>query len=183
MTPEIIVITGVQGAGKSTVGPILARRSKRGAYIDADVLQKMVESGQTWVTDTSAPGQTLADEAALQLRLRLHNACLLARSFCDAGFTAVIGDIILGERWEHLREELAGLPFRVVVLAPPVDTVIQRDAARSYTVGSEWGRHLDRELRATMTGIGIWLDSAGQTPDETVDEIMRRLPDEGLVES
>ena len=183
MTPEIIVITGVQGAGKSAVGPILARRFERGAYIDADVVQKMIVSGETWVTDTSAPGQPLADEAARQLRLRLHNACLLARSFRDAGFTAVIGDIILGERWEHLREELRGVPSRLVVLAPPVETVIQRDAARSYTVGSEWGRHLDRELRATMAGIGMWVDSAGQTPDETVDEIVRRLPDEGLVES
>ena len=31
-----IVLTGIQGAGKSTVGPLLAARFERGAFIDAD---------------------------------------------------------------------------------------------------------------------------------------------------
>lgn len=88
----------------------------------------------------------------------------------------------MSERWKHLRDDLRGVPFYLVVLAPDVETVIARDAARSYTVGAEWGRYLDREQRQTMTGVGLWIDSSKQTPDQTVDEIMRRL-DEGLIES
>jgi hypothetical protein len=34
-----------------------------------------------------------------------------------------------------------------------------------------------------MAGSGLWVDSSGQTAAETVDEIMSRLGDEGLVEA
>jgi len=30
-------------------------------------------------------------------------------------------------------------------------------------------------LRATMSGIGLWLDTSEQTPEETVEEILQRL--------
>jgi adenylylsulfate kinase-like enzyme len=179
--PAIIVVTGIQGAGKSTVGPLLAARFERGAYVEADALQKMIVSGGRWVTETSGAGD-IADEAGRQLRLRLRNACLVARSFYDAGFTAIIDDIIVGERWGHLREDLRGQSFYLVVLAPDVETVIARDAARDHVAGAEWGHFLDGELRKTMASIGLWVDSARQSPEETVEEIVKRL-DEGLVES
>ncbi len=180
--PAIIVVTGIQGAGKSTVGALLAARFERGAFVEADALQKMIVSGGEWATETGEPGGPMTEETRRQLRLRLRNACLLARSFREAGFTAVIDDIIIGERWDHLREDLAGLPFYFVVLAPEVETVITRDAGRPKTVGAGWAEHLDGELRRTMAGAGLWVDGTRQTAEETVDEIMRRL-DEGLVES
>lgn len=178
----IIVVTGVQGAGKSTVGRLLAARFERGVHIEADALQRMIISGGRWVTDEHGP-DVVRGEARRQLRLRLRNACLLVRSFHEAGFTAVIDDIIIGERWEHLREDLRGVPFHVVVLAPDVPTVEARDAARDYTIGGGWAAYLDAEQRRTMAGIGLWIDSSAQTQEETTDEIMSRLWDEGLVES
>lgn len=179
----IIVVSGVQGAGKSTVGRRLAARFVRGAFVEADSLQRMIISGGHWVTDdTDTPGSP-AGEGLAQLRLRLRNACLLARSFFENGFTAVLDDIIIGNRFEHLREDLAGVPIHLVVLAPSVPVVEARDAVRDKTVGGGWAEYLDREQRATMSGVGLWLDSSEQTPDETVDEIMRRVWDEGLVKS
>jgi hypothetical protein len=178
----ILVVTGIQGAGKSTVGRLLAGRFTRGAFVDADDLHWMIVAGQHWVT---GPGDEISQEAAHQLRLRLHNTCLLARSFSDAGFTAVPVDIITGERWEHLQEELRGVSFYFVVLAPDVDAVIAREAARGKktVLGPSWAHYLDADLRKTMSGIGLWVDSSGQSPEETVDEIMRRIWDEGLIES
>ena len=177
--PAIIVVSGIQGAGKSTVARSLAGRFSRAVYIEADALQRMIVSGREWVSEAGEP----TDEASRQLRLRLHNACLLARSFFDAGFSAVVDDIVIGERFDHLRADLAGLPFRLVVLAPDVATVIARDEAREHTVGERWARYLDGEQRKTMAGSGLWVDSSGQTATETVDEVMSRLDDEGLVES
>jgi predicted ATPase len=183
MTPEertaIIVVSGIQGAGKSTVAHVLAKRFARGVHIEADALQRMIVSGGEWVSEVGDP----AGEAERQLRLRLHNACLLARSFHDAGFTAVVDDILVGERFDHLRGDLAGVPFRLVVLAPDVATVIARDAAREKTVGEAWAHHLDAAQRESMANIGMWVDSTGQTAAQTVDEIVGRLWDEGLVES
>ena len=177
--PAIIVVSGIQGAGKSTVARLLAERFSRAVYIEADTLQRMIVSGGEWSGEPGAP----SGEAARQLRLRLHNTCLLARSFFGAGFTVVVDDIIIAERFDELRADLAGVPFRLVVLAPDVATAIARDAARDYTVGEAWGRYLDEEQRRTMAGSGLWVDNSGQTAAETVDEVMPRLDGEGLIES
>lgn len=173
-TPVFIVVTGIMAAGKSTVSHLLAQQFARGVHVDADVLQRMIVSGGQWVSQ-SEPGDPRG-EAARQLRLRLKNMCLLGRSFYEAGFSVVLNDIIIGERRQHLQEELHDLPFTLVVLAPHVDAVLQRDQARpKETQGSAWAEYLDGELRKTMAGTGLWVDSTSQTPQETVEYIMQRL--------
>jgi chloramphenicol 3-O-phosphotransferase len=168
----IVVVTGIQAAGKSTVARLLARRFARGVHVEADALQRMIVSGGEWVTEPGEP----EGEAASQLRLRLRNMCLLGASFYDAGFFVVLDDIIIGERWHQLRQELSGYPVPLVVLAPSVDAAIARDRAREKrTLGEGWARYLDGELRRTMRDAGLWVDSSRQTPEQTVDEIVRRL--------
>jgi chloramphenicol 3-O-phosphotransferase len=169
---QLIVVTGVMAAGKSTVARLLAQRYPRGAYIEADSLQRMIVSGGVWVGEPGEP----AGEVERQLRLRLKNMCLLGRSFFESGFTAILDDIIIGERWPQIQEELRGLPFSLVVLAPQVEAVLQRDQERAQTTqGKAWAEYLDRELRQTMTGIGFWIDSSAQTPEETVDAIFQHF--------
>ena len=172
--PRIIVITGIQAAGKSTVARLLAQRFERGVHIEADVLYQMIVAGRVLPEEAGV----MPPEAERQLRLRLHNACLLARSFYEAGFSVVIDDIIIGERYAHLTEHLSGLPFDLVVLAPRANVVAkERDASRGKRVvlGEKWATYLDRELRATMAGIGVWVDNSEQTPEETVEEIVCQL--------
>jgi chloramphenicol 3-O-phosphotransferase len=166
--PAIIVITGIQAAGKSTVARLLAARFERGVHVEADALQRMIVSGGEWVGEPGPP----SEEAGRQLRLRLRNMCLLGKSFYDHGFTVVLDDIIIGDRWQHLQEELEGYPFTLVVLAPRTEVVEDRDARRGKRpLGARWAEYLDTELRKTMAGVGTWIDSSGQMPDETVDVI------------
>lgn len=103
--------------------------------------------------------------------------CACWGAFADAGIAAVLDDIIAGERWDHLQENLAGYAFDLVVLAPAIDVVTRkRDRERAKPpLGEEWARYLDSELRRTMAGVGMWLDSSGQSPEETVDEVVQRL--------
>ncbi len=170
--PRIVVITGVQAAGKSTVGRLLARRFRRGAHVEADVLQQMIVAGAEGVQEPGEP----RGEAARQLRLRLKHMCLLGRSFYDAGFTAVLDDIILGDRWQHLQEEMRGYPFSLVVLAPGLDAVRARDETRpKQLLGDAWARYLDHALRTTLAGEGLWIDSTHQSPEETVEQILADL--------
>jgi predicted kinase len=170
--PAIIVITGIQAAGKSTIARLLAARFERGAHVEADVLQRMVISGGEWVGDPGPPSA----EAGRQLRLRLKNMCLLGKSFFDHGFSVVLDDIIIGDRWRHIQEELEGYPFTLVVLAPTTEVVLDRDANRGKPpLGVRWAEYLDAELRRTMAGVGTWIDSSGQTPDDTVDQILASI--------
>jgi chloramphenicol 3-O-phosphotransferase len=168
----IVAVTGIQAAGKSTVARRLAARFARGVHIEADTLQRMIVSGAEWVTEPGEP----AGEAARQLRLRLKHTCLLAASFYDAGFSAVLDDIIIDARWHELREDLGSRPVSLVVLAPSVEAVLARDRTRAKrTLGAAWARYLDEALRRTMAGAGLWIDSTHQTPDETVKAIVRGL--------
>ncbi len=168
----LIAVTGIQAAGKSTVAQLLAERFARGVHIEADALQRMIVSGAASVEQPGPPH----GEAERQLHLRLTHMCLLARSFFDAGFTVILDDIILGDRYHQLLAELEGYPFTIVVLAPHLDAIHRRDRDRpKRTLGDAWAAYLDAELRATMRDTGIWIDNSNQTPDETVNEIIRRI--------
>ena len=69
------LITGIPGAGKTTVSRLLAQRFPLAAHIEADRLQELIVSGSLW------PDQEPREEAMRQLRLRARNAALLAESF------------------------------------------------------------------------------------------------------
>ena len=136
------------------------------------MLQHMIVTGAAPIERPGPP----TGEAERQLRLRLAHVCLLGRSFFHAGFSVVLDDIILGDRWDQLQAGLRDVPFSLVVLAPRMEVVLERDRARAKrTLGEEWAAYLDAELRATMAGVGVWVDTSHQTPDETVDEIVRHL--------
>lgn len=170
-------MSGTQGAGKSTVARRLAERFERGAWVSVDALQKMIVAGGRW-----PEGGEMSAEAERQLRLRLKHACLLAASFVDAGITAVVDDIVIGGRVEDLMRELAGRRFAFVMLTPRLAVVRAREAGRGTQLWEQW-EWLDDVVRTGTPRIGLWIDNSDQTPDETVDEILRRARGEGMVEA
>src|SRR5438034_8411511 len=123
--PTLFVVSGTQGAGKSTVARELASSLDRGAWVSADALQEMIVSGRRW-----PERREMSPEAALQLRLRLRNACLLGLSFVAAGFSAVVDDIVVGSRVDDLLAELAGHRFVFVMLTPRPEVVRERERGR-----------------------------------------------------
>lgn len=163
------LISGVQGAGKTTVGRLLAGRFPLGAHIEADEIQNLIVSGGLH------PQQQPAAEAARQYRLRTTNVSLLADSFAGAGIVPVIDDTVVERRrLSHYLADLRTRPLYLVLLAPPHEVALARDAAReTKQVGHIWG-HLDAVMREQMPGLGLWIDTARLTADETVDAILVR---------
>jgi hypothetical protein len=169
--PRIIVVSGLPGVGKSTMAKRLAASFDHGAHVEADRLQDLIVSG-------AAHGDVhgIGPEAARQIRLRGRHAALLAQSFREAGFTAVIDDIITGTRFDHLREDLGDTPFSFVMLLRDLGVLKEswREMGSPFVDSWDW---IDEEIRTATPRVGLWIDTTGLSVDDTFDEIVRRLDD------
>lgn len=163
----VLIISGVPGAGKTTVSRLLAERFSLAAHIEGDEIHDLVVGGRLH------PQEEPHDEAMRQLRLRTKNVALLADSFARHGIVPVIDDVVVTPN--RLKDYLADLetrPVMLVVLAPDRDVALERDRTRGYKqVGHIWG-HLEAEMRSKLSGEGLWIDTSRLTPNETVEMIL-----------
>ena len=164
----VVLVTGVMAAGKSTVAQALAERLPRAAHVRGDVFRRMIVSGR----EEYVPGASA--EASAQLRLRYRLSAATADAYAEAGFTAVVQDVVLGEDLTAYVGLVRTRPLYVVVLAPDAATVAAREAGRAKTgYGPAWTvSGLDEALRDSTPRIGLWLDTSAQTPAQTVEEIL-----------
>ena len=165
---EAWIVTGIPGAGKSTVSRLLAGAFPRGAHIEGDLLAGMVVGGAVY------PGQEPEDESARQSELVMRHMCLLARSFARAGFIPVLDYVTMTRGGIALyRRSLRRLQLHLVVLNPGKDAALTRDRARpEKTVAAQW-THLEDVMLRELPGLGLWVDTRGQTPEETACHILR----------
>jgi chloramphenicol 3-O-phosphotransferase len=174
---KVVLVTGMQAAGKSTVAPMVAARlGPPAATLDGDVFYRGVVAGAEQMTPEPSA------EAVRQLELRYDATALVAQHYADAGFDFVCSDIILGEHVERWFARLRGVVTYLVVLIPSVESIVEREIGRggnnSYR---DWGASLEDGVRALQTGLediprrGLWLDTTGQTPDQTADAILTDL--------
>ena len=175
MERHIFIVSGIPGAGKTTVSGLLARRFERGVHLEADIFQKLIVRGGLF------PDQEPQEEAWRQLRLRSKHIGMLADSFLEAGFTPVIDDVVVGLRLLDVLEDIKSRPLYFVLLLPRLEVVEQRDRAREEKHVFDIWSHLDEVARTETPKQGLWLDSSDMTAEETVDEILRRK-DEALIE-
>ena len=110
------------------------------------------------------------DEGWHQFRLRAEQAARLSRGYLDAGFVPVIDDIVHDRERLAIYEEAVG-ELAVVVLAPPFEVVFGRPEYAHYDEPPEWWVRLDADLRDGLAGVGLWIDTTGMTPEQTVDAI------------
>jgi len=166
---SVVLITGIMGAGKSTVAQVLAERLPRAVHVRGDAFRRMIVSGRAEMVPRADA------EALAQLRLRYRLGATVADGYAAAGFTAVYQDIILGEDLTAVTDAIHARPLYLVVLAPRPEVVRQRADSRGKVSGyGEWTVDaLDEMLRATPR-IGLWLDTSDQSAEESVDAIVAR---------
>ncbi|MBT2419691.1 AAA family ATPase [Streptomyces sp. ISL-22] len=163
----VVLITGVMAAGKSTVAQALAERLPRAAHVRGDVFRRMIVSGR----EEYEPGAGGEGEAQLRLRYRLSAAT--ADAYAEAGFTAVVQDVVLGAELAAYVRLVRTRPLYVVVLAPSPAAVAAREAGRAKTGYGAWTvEDLGGAMRARTPRIGLWVDSSELTVGETVEAIV-----------
>lgn len=156
-------------------------RFPRAAHVQADVL-----SFQFVVTGVPSRFGENADpvEWSRQVALRTRNVCMLANSYAESGFVPILDNLVTERTLldEHLRL-LAERSLHLVVLAPDIEIAIERRLAEAEGMSrDDWHdaemfrhwRNLDSELRANLTGLGLWVDTGALTTDATVDQILAR---------
>ncbi|MBC8172014.1 MAG: AAA family ATPase, partial [Anaerolineae bacterium] len=125
MSAEVILITGIMAAGKSTVAQHLAEQLPRSVHLRGDIFRRMIVNGRVEIEPD------LAEEAYEQLRLRYRLAVTVAGEYCAAGFTVVYQDMILGadlaDVVNMLKANEAVRRLRVIVLCPSPEVVAQRE--------------------------------------------------------
>ncbi|HEX6869501.1 MAG TPA: AAA family ATPase [Micromonosporaceae bacterium] len=172
----VVLITGVQAAGKSTVAQLLAERLPRSVHVRGDLFRRMVVNGRADL------GPEPSAAALAQLRLRYRLAAQTTDAYFDAGFTVIVQDVILGEFWAEMVGLIRSRPLLAIVLAPSPAAVAAREHARAKSAYGAWSVDgLDALLRQQTPRLGLWLDTSDQTPDQTVAEILRRAWAEAAV--
>ena len=163
----IYLITGPMAAGKSTVAALLARRFPRGVHLEGDVFRRSIVSGREEATPDASPDGTE------QLRLRYRLAAAAADSYCEAGFTVALEDVVAGPLLAEYMSFIRSRPLHVVVLLPSTEALAAREAARPQKGYGRWSiEELHDGFASGTPRIGLWLDTSAQTAAQTVDEIL-----------
>lgn len=167
---RVIVITGVMAAGKSTVAELLAQRLPTSVHIRGDAFRRMVVNGRADMTPDPSPAATA------QLHLRYDLAAHAADTYAEAGFDAIVQDVIIGSELATFVSRISTPHRYLVVLTPSVSVVEWREEQRTKAGSVHFSAGaLDEMLRRETAQIGYWLDSSTQSPDETVDDILANL--------
>ena len=165
----VILVTGIQAAGKSTIAQLLAERLPQSVHVRGDLFRRMIINGRADMT----PDPT--SEAMRQLRLRYQLAATVSDAYFQAGFTVIVQDVILGSHLAEMTAMIRSRPLLVIVLAPQAAAIAAREERRGKTAYDRWAiEQLDTVLRHQTPRLGLWLDTSGQTPAETAGEILSR---------
>jgi predicted kinase len=173
-----VIVSGMPGAGKSTVTGLAARLLPRAAQIKGDDVNQMILGGRVGFRGEPA------DEALRQAELCNRNMCALADNFIDFGFTVLIDTVVANlAELGFLVGLLAPRPVRLVTLAPRVEVCRYRNATREPDERWEFdGYHqLEADMRRDFGDLGWWFDTSALTPEKTAEQLVREAAHRALL--
>ena len=167
-----VLVTGMPGAGKTSVASLAARLMPRAAAVGGDDVNAMIRSGFVWFMGEPT------EEALLHDELCNRNMCSLANNFIDFGFT-VLMDTVLADRSEldFFLALLSPRPVRLLVLDPGIEECKTRNAGRALQEQFEFDGYerLEVDMKREFGDVGWWLDTSALSADETAELLVTQL--------
>jgi predicted kinase len=152
--PEVLILTGPHGTGKSSVAEALAERYDRVAHIPVDTLRHFVTP-----TGYVAPGKPGFER---QHALAVRNACALARNFLAERIAVIIDDVVITQSdLDAYLSELkdAGAPVHCIELMASLEVCQARNRDRKD----------ERQPSTRVETIWRQFEAAGALPGATIE--------------
>lgn len=172
----LLILTGPPGAGKTTVGAIIASESPLSACIQSDWFWTTIVNGHI------PPWEGAADS---QNRAVIRAATAAGVRMANAGFTVVLEGILGPWHFEPLREELArcAVPVNYAVLRPDSDTCLARGRRRPLESPQHRDaltdegpiRHMWDQFRHLGAIEQFVIDSSAIDPQGTAELVRKRI--------
>lgn len=168
---RLVIITGQEGAGKTTIVPALLPWVQPGATLDAEQVGQV----NPWQFDDAFK------------TLLWDNVASIVRNFWWAGYTTVIVGSFINDYvdFERFRARLdSEVSVYIIQLCASKDVRDRRRIERPKPSSKEWRDDLDRNYpedttlrRATAGYRYLRIDNSSLSIAETVDQIRRVLPE------
>jgi len=164
--PKIIILTGPPGAGKSTIGGILAKRIANSAVVSCDDLRDCIKNG--YISPKEKEGKD-------QLKLGAKNSILLAKNFYNNGFNVFLDDVLLRDRFDLYYNSLKGCNLKIFLLMPTKEVLSKRDLERGENAMKERSLLLHDKFTEFIKKEKkfIILDTSNHTREQTAEEIIK----------
>jgi hypothetical protein len=166
----VALISGVQASGKSTIAHALAARLE-GVVVEGDDMGGVRGDGEP-------------EELARLRETRYRKGASACDAAFDAGRSVVHCDSVWGDAFVQYPKWLESRPLLRVMLVPSINAVVERVRLRGfgYDYWRKKGLSLEEGVRDFTSSVlatprvGLWIDSSRQTPQDTVDEIITKMP-------
>jgi predicted kinase len=167
-----IIVTGMPGAGKSTITGLAAALLPKAAQVKGDDMNRMIKSGYVgWMNEP-------AREALRQDELCNRNMCALANNFIDFGFTVMLDTVLAdGTELDFFLALLSPRPVRLVILAPGIEACKDRNTSRSADERFAFSGYaeLEADMIREFGNAGWWFDTSDIGPEETAERLVAEV--------
>ena len=169
---NIIFITGMAGAGKSTVGRLVARHFPKCLFIQVDELREKMVKGYA-----RPEGGVFTQEVMQQFQMARSTAIYMARLYAGQGVDVVIDDVCAPPNFVEQYAALFEIPeVQRVLLYPKAAVVIERIKERGGPLEHiKYVPVIYNFLDAMPKDGWVVLDSSEWTIERTANELLSNI--------